>query len=84
MFPIKDDNPQINTPYAVFTLIGLNILAWLILQGAGSPQGLNASVCEYGFIPASVTSAANVLGAPSVCGIDGGSFSICFVVSWQP
>ena len=73
MFPIKDDNPQIRTPYAVFGLIGLNILAWLILQGAGTPQGLNASVCQFGFIPASVNSAANVLGATTVCGIDGGS-----------
>jgi len=73
MFPIKDDNPQINTPYAVFTLIGLNILAWLVLQGAGSPQGLNASVCQYGFIPASVGDAIDAFGSPPVCGIDSGS-----------
>lgn len=51
MFPIKDDNPQINTPYAVYGLICLNIAAWLLLQGFGTEASLQASVCRYGLIP---------------------------------
>lgn len=36
MIPIKDDNPQINTPYATYLLIFLNIMIWLIVQNFGS------------------------------------------------
>ena len=36
MFPIKDDNPQLQTPYVTYGIIGLNLLAWFALQGLGS------------------------------------------------
>jgi len=52
VFPIRDDNPQVNTPYACYTIIALNALAWFLLQGAGFGEQLNASVCDYGLIPA--------------------------------
>jgi membrane associated rhomboid family serine protease len=52
MFPVRDDNPQINTPFATYALIGLNIASWLLLQGLGSAEPLNASICQYGLIPA--------------------------------
>lgn len=54
MFPIRDDNPQINTPYMTYTLIGLNILAWFILQGYGMGSTLEHSVCQFGLIPADI------------------------------
>jgi len=54
MFPIRDDNPQIYTPYATYGLIALNIFAWLTLQGYGLPEQLQFSVCEYGLIPADI------------------------------
>ncbi len=54
MFPIRDDNPQINTPYMTYALIGLNILAWILLQGYGVGPALDASVCEFGLIPANI------------------------------
>lgn len=54
MFPIRDDNPQINTPYMTYALIGLNIIAWFMLQGYGMGPTLNASVCEFGLIPADI------------------------------
>ncbi len=52
MFPIRDDNPQVNKPYATYCLIAANALAWFLLQGFGFGEQLHASVCQYGLIPA--------------------------------
>jgi len=52
MFPIRDDNPQINTPYVTYGLIAINVVAWFMLQGYGMAPQLDASICEYGAIPA--------------------------------
>ncbi len=51
MIPIRDDNPQVAIPYATYTIIGLNILAWTLVQGFGDEAALRASVCNYGLIP---------------------------------
>ena len=51
MFPIRDDNPQFNRPYATYGLIAVNALAWFLLQGMGFGETLNASVCQFGVIP---------------------------------
>jgi len=67
MLPVRDDNPQINRPIAIYTIIGLNILAWFLLQGAGSSTALNASVCHYGLIPADLFSDIQRIGS-SNCG----------------
>ena len=66
MFPIGDDNPQINKPIATYTIITLNILAWFLLQGMGSGEQLQASVCQYGLIPADLFS-FNSSNGPQVC-----------------
>jgi len=36
MFPIRDDNPQINKPVATYAIIALNVLVWFLVQGMGS------------------------------------------------
>jgi membrane associated rhomboid family serine protease len=51
MFPIRDENPSFLTPYATYTIIGLNALAWLAIQGAGSEPALARSICDLGLIP---------------------------------
>src|SRR5690606_15961005 len=51
MFPIRDDNPHFLTPYATYTIIALNVLAWVFLQGMGSEPALSGSVCTLGLIP---------------------------------
>jgi rhomboid family protein len=56
MFPIRDDNPQVNTPIATYIIIGMNVAAWVLLQGMGMSEQLNASVCNYGLIPADLFS----------------------------
>lgn len=73
MIPIKDDNPQVGIPYAVYILVALNVLAWFLLQGFGSSLALNASVCQFGLIPADLTGAILQAGAPDVCGPPQGS-----------
>jgi len=51
MFPIRDDNPTLATPVSTIALIGLNIAAWILVQGMGSEPLLSKSVCELGLIP---------------------------------
>ena len=51
MFPIRDDNPQILTPFATFTIVALNVAAWIFIQGMGAGELLAGSVCRYGLIP---------------------------------
>ena len=51
MFPIRDDNPTLGTPVVVVLFIGLNVAAWLLIQGMGADPQLSRSVCELGLIP---------------------------------
>ncbi|MFK7893163.1 MAG: rhomboid family intramembrane serine protease [Granulosicoccus sp.] len=70
MFPIRDENPQINVPYVTYAFIVLNVLAWLGLQGMGAEPALSQSICQFGLIPADLTGQEL---APSrlICPIDG-------------
>jgi membrane associated rhomboid family serine protease len=51
MFPIRDDNPSVLTPYATMLIIVLNAAAWVLVQGMGSEPALSGSVCRLGLIP---------------------------------
>jgi rhomboid family protein len=51
VIPIRDDNPHFLTPYATYAIIGLNIFAWVVLQGLGAEPRLSSSVCGFGLIP---------------------------------
>jgi len=75
MFPIRDDNPQFNKPIATYTIVALNVVAWLLLQGLGSAEAVNQSVCQYGLIPADLF--ANDLTAPikQLCAGSGAGWS---------
>jgi membrane associated rhomboid family serine protease len=55
MFPYRDENETIRTPYATYALIALNAVVWLVVQGAGSEVPLARSVCELGLIPGELT-----------------------------
>ncbi len=54
MFPIRDEDPRILTPFATYLVVAVNLAAWLLVQGMGSEQALTRSVCEYGLIPAEI------------------------------
>ncbi len=51
MFPYKDENDTILTPFVTVGIIGANVLVWIFIQGLGSEPGLTRSVCELGLIP---------------------------------
>ena len=51
MFPLSDENPHFLTPYVTYGLIGLNILAWVFIQGLGMEPRLGASVRTLGLVP---------------------------------
>jgi membrane associated rhomboid family serine protease len=55
MIPYHDENATRRTPYLTFAIIGLNALAWLLIQGGGSTLALARSVCELGLIPGELT-----------------------------
>jgi membrane associated rhomboid family serine protease len=55
MFPYRDENETQRTPYVTLLLIALNVLAWVLVQGAGSSLALARSVCELGLIPGELT-----------------------------
>jgi membrane associated rhomboid family serine protease len=55
VFPYHDENQTQRTAYVTLTLIALNVLAWVLVQGAGSAGPLAQSVCELGLIPGELT-----------------------------
>jgi membrane associated rhomboid family serine protease len=57
VFPYHDENQTQRTAYVTLTLIALNVLAWVLVQGAGSVASLAQSVCELGLIPGELTAA---------------------------
>jgi membrane associated rhomboid family serine protease len=57
MFPYHDENKTQRTPFVTYLLVGLNVLTWLLVQGAGSPLELARSVCNLGLIPGELTGA---------------------------
>lgn len=52
MFPIRDDNPAVLTPYVTYAIVILNTLVWVFVQGLGASPQLSASICQFGLIPA--------------------------------
>ena len=52
MFPYHDENETLRPAYVTMAIIGLNVLAWLLVQGAGARMRVAASVCNLGLVPA--------------------------------
>jgi membrane associated rhomboid family serine protease len=77
MFPYRDENQTQRTPIVTFALIALNVLAWLVIEGAGAPLALARAVCDLGLIPGELTGALPVgsrfpMGGGLVCVTDPG------------
>lgn len=78
MFPIRDDNPQILTPYATYLIIALNVVVWVFVQGLGGAMPLAQSICSFGLVPAHLSQtlppdASVPLGGGLACVLGGGS-----------
>jgi membrane associated rhomboid family serine protease len=77
MIPYRDENETQRPAIVTATIIGLNILVWLFVQGAGAEFPLARSVCELGLIPGELTGLLPVgtrfpLGRGLVCLTDPG------------
>ncbi|HZM34768.1 MAG TPA: rhomboid family intramembrane serine protease [Burkholderiales bacterium] len=57
MFPYHDENQTQRTPYVTLVLVAVNVLIWVLVQGAGAALPLARSVCELGLIPGELTAA---------------------------
>jgi membrane associated rhomboid family serine protease len=55
MFPYHDENATQRTSYITYAFIGVNVLVWLAIQGAGATTPLARSVCDLGLIPGELT-----------------------------
>src|SRR2546426_1242733 len=55
MFPYKDENPTERPAVITVSIIIANVLAFLLVQGAGAQGPLARSVCELGLIPGEIT-----------------------------
>lgn len=55
MFPYHDENETQRTPYVTLVVIAINVLVWILVQGAGATLVLARSVCELGLIPGELT-----------------------------
>ncbi|TAN47128.1 MAG: rhomboid family intramembrane serine protease [Methylococcaceae bacterium] len=58
MFPLRDINPTLHTPVATWWLIGINVLAWVFIQGLGGEVAMAKSLCQFGLIPADLLGSA--------------------------
>ena len=51
LFPYRDDNPTVLTPYVTVSLIAANLAVWVVVQGMGTDSRLAETVCQYGLTP---------------------------------
>ncbi|MGE0702558.1 MAG: rhomboid family intramembrane serine protease [Vicinamibacterales bacterium] len=58
VIPYHDENETLRTPVVTFMLIALNVLSWLLVQGAGASEALTRSVCNLGLIAGELTGQA--------------------------
>jgi membrane associated rhomboid family serine protease len=55
MFPYRDENQTQRRSVVTLAVIALNVLAWILVQGAGATLPLMRSVCDLGLIPGELT-----------------------------
>jgi membrane associated rhomboid family serine protease len=77
MFPYRDENKTQHAAIVTGTIIGLNVLSWLVVQGAGTTVPLAASVCNLGLIAGELTGSLPPgtripMGEDLVCATDPG------------
>ena len=60
MFPYRDDNPTVLTPYITVAFIAANAVVWLLVQGLGTEPALTRSVCTLGLIPGELLQLAGI------------------------
>jgi membrane associated rhomboid family serine protease len=64
LLPLRDENPTLLRPVVTVAIIAANVAVWILVQGAGSPQALRASVAVFGTYPCELTHVCT--GAPGL------------------
>src|SRR5574341_1266544 len=77
MFPYRDENETQRPAIVTGAIIGLNVLSWVVIQGAGATVPVAKSGCELGLIPGELTGLVPVgtrfpLGEGLACATDPG------------
>jgi membrane associated rhomboid family serine protease len=62
LIPLNDENPTELTPWMTMVLITVNAIMWIVVQGAGEMQALEASVVVFGAQPCEITGACQTTG----------------------
>jgi membrane associated rhomboid family serine protease len=75
MFPYKDENPTEHPAVITVALIIANVLAFILVQGAGAQGPLARSVCDLGLIPGEILQTAKpgsgvALAPGMICMVD--------------
>jgi len=75
MFPYKDENPTEHPAVITVALIIANVLAFILVQGAGAQEPLTRSVCDLGLIPGEILRTAKpgsgvTLAPGMICMVD--------------
>jgi membrane associated rhomboid family serine protease len=55
MFPYRDENQTQRTAIVTILIIALNVLVWLLVEGAGTSLAVARAVCDLGLIPGELT-----------------------------
>ena len=55
MFPYHDENEALRTSYVTYAIIALNVLVWIVAEGAGSALPMARAVCNHGLIAGEFT-----------------------------
>jgi len=74
MFPYKDENPTERPAIITVAIIIANVLAFLLVQGAGAQGPLARSVCDLGLIPGEI-----LRTAPPGSGVELAPGMVCMV-----
>jgi membrane associated rhomboid family serine protease len=53
-FPYRDENPTELSPTVTVCIIAVNVVVWILFQGAGSAHALAASTCQWGLTPGEI------------------------------
>ncbi len=85
MIPYRDENPTLKTPFVTYAIVALNLLVWVVVEGAGSGLPLARAVCDLGLVPGELTGrlaagTAFQMGPDLYCRV-GGSHHYVHVVS---
>jgi len=77
VIPYRDENPTLKVPVVTYAIVALNVLVWVLVEGAGAGLPVARAVCDLGLVPGELTGrvAAGTtfqMGSGLYCEVGGG------------